>query len=179
MACNGILKSQGVCLCRDLDDVADNFLTESLDSGSYPCVLPDALPRKVREGGRIVNVSVIAGTGVDAAHPGEVLGMAVAPVGTALLAGLPEVPELSPSQRGGRGHLRRPPRVEPGDRHGGWLATVSPHFIASLPTRAPKCAQPGVSTTERTIYQQLSPGEVHGQLDRVVEQLQEPFPQVA
>ena len=31
----------------------------------------------------------------------------------------------------------------------------------------------------RTIYQQLSPAEVHGQLGRVVEQLQEPFPQVA
>jgi hypothetical protein len=31
----------------------------------------------------------------------------------------------------------------------------------------------------RTIYQQLSPEEVHAQLDRVVEQLREPFPQVA
>ena len=31
----------------------------------------------------------------------------------------------------------------------------------------------------RTIYQQLSPAEVHRQLDRVVEQLREPFPQVA
>ena len=31
----------------------------------------------------------------------------------------------------------------------------------------------------RTIYQQLSPAEVHAQLDRVVEQLREPFPQVA
>ena len=31
----------------------------------------------------------------------------------------------------------------------------------------------------RTIYQQLSPAEVHGQLDRVVEQLREPFPWVA
>ena len=31
----------------------------------------------------------------------------------------------------------------------------------------------------RTIYQQLSPAEVHGQLSRVVEQLREPFAQVA
>ena len=31
----------------------------------------------------------------------------------------------------------------------------------------------------RTIYQQLSPAEVHGQLDRMVEQLREPVPQVA
>ena len=51
--------------------------------------------------------------------------------------------------------------------------------MANLLTRVPKRAQPGVATMVRTIYQQLSPAEVHGQLDRVVEQLQEPFPQVA
>ena len=53
------------------------------------------------------------------------------------------------------------------------------HFMANLLTRVPKRAQPGVATTVRTIYQQLSPTEVHGQLDRVMEQLREPFPQVA
>ena len=31
----------------------------------------------------------------------------------------------------------------------------------------------------RTIYQPLSPAEVHGQFDRVMEQLLKPFPQVA
>ena len=36
-----------------------------------------------------------------------------------------------------------------------------------------------MATMVRTIYQQLSPVEVHGQLDRVMEQLLEPFPQVA
>ena len=51
--------------------------------------------------------------------------------------------------------------------------------MANLLTRVPKRAQPGVATMVRTIYQQLSPAEVHGQLDRMVEQLREPFPQVA
>ena len=51
--------------------------------------------------------------------------------------------------------------------------------MANLLTRVPKRAQPDVATMVRTIYQQLSPAEVHGQLDRVVEQLREPFPQVA
>ena len=46
--------------------------------------------------------------------------------------------------------------------------------MANLLTRVPKRAQPGVATMVRTIYQQLSPAEVHGQLDRVVEQLREP-----
>ena len=53
------------------------------------------------------------------------------------------------------------------------------HFMANLLTRVPKRAQSGVATMVRTIYQQLSPAEVHAQLDRVVEQLREPFPQVA
>ena len=35
------------------------------------------------------------------------------------------------------------------------------------------------ATKVRAIYQQLSPAEVHGQLGRAVEQLREPFPQVA
>ena len=55
------------------------------------------------------------------------------------------------------------------------------HFMANLLTRVPKRAQPGVATQDPpwcAVYQQLSPAEVHGQ-DRVVEQLREPFPQVA
>ncbi len=36
-----------------------------------------------------------------------------------------------------------------------------------------------MATMARTIHQQLSSAEVHAQLDRVVEQLREPFPQVA
>ena len=51
--------------------------------------------------------------------------------------------------------------------------------MANLLTRVSKRAQPGVATMVCTIYQQLSPAEVHGQLDRVVEQLREAFAQVA
>ena len=51
------------------------------------------------------------------------------------------------------------------------------HFMANLLTRVPKRAQPtrrgypGPSRMVRTIYQQLSPAEVHGQLDRVVSEV--------
>ena len=50
------------------------------------------------------------------------------------------------------------------------------HFMTNLLTRAPERAQPGVATMVRTIYLQISPEEAHAQLDRVVEQLREPFP---
>ena len=53
------------------------------------------------------------------------------------------------------------------------------HFMGNLLTRVPKRSQPGVAAMVRTIYQQLSPEEVHAQADRVVVQLQEHFPQAA
>ena len=53
------------------------------------------------------------------------------------------------------------------------------HFMTNLLTRVPRRAQPWVATIVRTIYQQPSPDEVHAQLDRVTDQLQNRFPQVA
>ena len=44
---------------RDLDQVAEDFLGRPLDGGLYHYVWLDALTRKVRECGRIVNVSVV------------------------------------------------------------------------------------------------------------------------
>ena len=51
--------------------------------------------------------------------------------------------------------------------------------MTNLLTRVPRRAQPWVATMVRTIYQQPSPDEVHAQFDRVTDQLQNRFPQVA
>ena len=53
------------------------------------------------------------------------------------------------------------------------------HFMTNLLTRVPRRAQPWVANMVRTIYQQPSPQEVHAQLERVIAQLQNRFPQVA
>ena len=53
------------------------------------------------------------------------------------------------------------------------------HFMTNLLTRVPKRAQPWVATMVRSIYQQPSAAEVHSQHEKVVEQLQERFPQAA
>ena len=97
--------------------------------------------------------------------------------GPARLAGLPEVVdglsgvELVTSDA----HQGLEERHRRGVRWGG-LATL-PHSLHGQPARVPKRAQPGVATMVRTIYATVS-RRVHGQLDRV-EQLREPFPQVA
>ena len=74
---DSISKSQVSRICRDLDEMVENFLGRPLDGGPYPYVWLDALTQKVREGGRIVNVSVVVVTGVNAQGQREVLGVDV------------------------------------------------------------------------------------------------------
>ena len=54
--------------------MVEAFLGQPLDGGPYPYVWLDALTQEVREGGRIVNVSVVVATGVNAQGQREVLG---------------------------------------------------------------------------------------------------------
>ena len=50
---------------QELDDVVESFLGRSLDGEAYPYPWLDALTQKVRESGRIVNVSVVVATAVN------------------------------------------------------------------------------------------------------------------
>ena len=183
LGCDGISSSQVSRICEQLDEVVESFLGRPLDGGPYPYVWLDGLTQKVREGGRIVNVCVVVATGVNAEGQREILGMDVGASedGAFWLAFL-----RSLTARGLSGV-----ELVTSDAHQGLKNAIAAvfagaswqrcrtHFMANLLTRVPKRAQPGVATMVRTIYQQLSPAEVHGQLDRVVEQLREPFPQVA
>ena len=183
LGCDGISKSQVSRICRDLDEVVENFLGRPLDGGPYPYVWLDALTQKVREGGRIVNVSVVVATGVNAQGQREVLGMDVGASenGAFWLAflrslnarGLSGV-ELVISDAN-QGLTQAIATVFAGS---GWQRCRT-HFMANLLSRVPKRSQPGVATMVRTIYQQLSPEEVHAQADRVIAQLPEHFPQAA
>ena len=65
LGCEGISKSQVSRICQELDVVVDGFLGSPLDAGPYPYLWLDALTQKVREDGRIVNVSVVVATAVN------------------------------------------------------------------------------------------------------------------
>ena len=188
LGCDGISKSQVSRICGQLDEVVETFLGRPLDGGPYPYVWLDALTQKVREGGRIVNVSVVVATGVNVQGQREVLGMDVGTSedGAFWLAFL-----RSLSARGLSGAELVISDAHQSDAHQGLknaIATVfagagwqrcRTHFMSNLLTRVPKRSQPGVAAMVRTIYQQLSPEEVHAQADRVIAQLREHFPQAA
>ena len=77
LGCEGISKSQVSRICQELDHVVESFLSRPLDGGPYPYLWLDALTQKVREEGRIVNVSVVVGAAVNTEGKREILGMDV------------------------------------------------------------------------------------------------------
>ena len=77
LGCEGISKSQVSRICGELDRVVDSFLDRPLAGGAYCYLWLDALSQKVREEGRIVNVSVVVGTAVNAEGKREIVGLDV------------------------------------------------------------------------------------------------------
>ena len=150
---------------------------------TYSYLWLDALTQKVREDARIVNVSVVVATAINGEGKREIIGMDVGTSedGAFWLAFL-----RSLSARGLGGV-----ELVVSDAHQGLRGAIAAvfggaswqrcrtHFMTNLLTRVPRRAQPWVATMVRTIYQQLSPDEVHAQLDRVTDQLRNRFPQVA
>ena len=59
LGCEGISKSQVSRICAELDSVVTSFLERPLDGGPYRYLWLDALTQRVREEGRIAQVSVV------------------------------------------------------------------------------------------------------------------------
>ena len=77
LGCKGISKSQVSRICQELDVVVYGFMGRPLDGVPYPYLWLDALTQKVREAGRIVNVSVVVATAVNSEGKREIFGMDV------------------------------------------------------------------------------------------------------
>ena len=183
LGCEGISKSQVSRICSELDAVVDSFLGRPLDGGPYPYLWLDALTQKVREDGRIVNVSVAVTTGVNREGKREVLGI---DVGTSE-DGAFRLAFLRSLAARGLGGVE----LVTSDAHQGLKDAIArvfadaswqrcrTHFMTNVLSRVPRRAQPWVATMVRTIYQQPYPEEVHAQHARMVGMLDERFPQAA
>ncbi len=176
-------KSQVSRLAQSLDQIVEDFRTRPLDGAPYAYVTLDALVVKCREGGRTVNVCVVHAVGVNRDGFRESLGLDVvtAEDGAAWLAFL-------------RGLLARGlagVKLVSSDAHPGLVDAIAAtlpgaawqrcrtHFMRNLLTRVPKSAQSFVATMVRTIFAQPDAATVHEQHGRIVDQLQDRFPEAA
>ena len=72
----GLSKSQVSVMARDLDVLVKDFHGRPLDADPCMFVAADALTMKVREGGRVIKITVMVATGVNADGYREILGVA-------------------------------------------------------------------------------------------------------
>jgi transposase-like protein len=177
MGIEGISSSQVSRMAAELDTKVAEFRNRPLEDGPYRYVWIDALTQKVREGGRVVNVSVVIATAVNAEGRREIVGFdAVTAESTqawteflrSLVArGLSGV-ELVIS-----------------DAHGGIKAAIATvfdgaswqrcrtHFMANLASRVAKGDWPMVATLVRSVFEQPDRDATWDQLGVVVDKLTE------
>lgn len=179
----GISKSQVSEIAKQLDAVVNDFRNRPLSGRKYPFVWLDALAIKTREGGRVVNVSVVVATGVNSEGYREILGVDVF-TGECEAAWLAFLRNLV--NRGLSGV-----ELIVSDAHTGLVAAIRTtypgaswqrcrtHFMANLLAKVPKSAQAFVATLVRTIFLQPDAESVWNRLWAVVEQLEGRFPEAA
>ena len=176
-------KSQVSVMAAELDDMVEGFRSRRLDAGPYTFAWIDALTRKVREGGRTVNVHALIAAGVNADGRREIPGIDVASSedGAGWLAFLRGL-----VARGLSGVQMVTSGCHQGLRDA--IASVLPgaawqrcrtHYHRNLLTRVPKSARPRVSTLVRTIFEQPGAASVRARHRQVVSALEARFPQAA
>ncbi|NLE95705.1 MAG: IS256 family transposase, partial [Dehalococcoidia bacterium] len=182
LGCEGISKSQVSRICQELDGMVEAFLTRPLDGGPYRYLWVDALTQKVRESGRIVNVSVVIATAVNSEGRREILGLDIgtsedhafwlAFLRSLLARGLSGV-ELVTSDA----HQGLKEAIALCFAGASWQRCRT-HFMVNLLSRVPKRAQAAVATVVRTIYQQPTAEQVLQQHEQVVRHFAARFPAV-
>ena len=169
----GLSKSQVSVMAQDLDAHVEDFRTRPLDQGPYTFVAADALTMKVREGGRVRNVSVMVATGVNADGHREILGIQVATGEThagwlgffrdLVARGLSGVALVTSDAHAGL--VEAIAATLPG---AGWQRCRT-HYAANLMAVCPKSAWPGVKAMLHSVYDQPDAVAVHAQLDKLLD----------
>lgn len=175
MGIDGMSSSQVSRLAASLDAKVAEFRNRPLDAGPYRYVWIDALTQKVREGGRVVNVSAVIATSVNNEGRREIIGFDI--VTTESTASWTEFLR-SLVARGLSGV-----ELVISDAHGGIKAAIGQvlseaswqrcrtHFMANLCTKVPKASWPMVATLVRSIFEQPDHDSTWSQLDDVVTKL--------
>ena len=178
----GLSRSQVSVMAKDLDAHVADFRGRPLDAGPYTFVAADALTIKVREGGRVLNVSVMVATGVNADGHREILGIQVATTesGAGWLSFFHDL-----VARGLSGVA-----LVTSDAHTGLVEAIAAtlpgaswqrcrtHYAANLMSVCPKAAWPGVKAMLHSVYDQPDTDAVNAQFDKLLDTVAESLPQV-
>ncbi|MFK5636195.1 IS256 family transposase, partial [Ornithinimicrobium sp. LYQ103] len=182
----GLSKSQVSVMAAELDEHVESFRTRPLDAGPYTFVAVDALVLKVREGGRVVKVSALVATGVNAEGYREILGIQVA-TGETTASWLGFFRDLVARGLTSAG----PVGLVTSDAHAGLVEAIGAtlpgtawqrcrtHYAANLMAATPKSSWPWVKALLHSVYDQPDAPAVHAQLDRVLQTLVGKLPAVA
>ena len=175
MGIEGISKSEVSRIAAELDAKVEQFRTRPLDAGPYRYLWIDALTQKVREGGRVVNVSAVIATAVNREGRREIVGFGIVTAEDTdawceFLRGL--------VSRGLAGV-----DLVISDAHGGIKAAIAQvfseaswqrcrtHFMANLASRVPKASWSMVAALVRSIFEQPDRDATWAQLGDVVDKL--------
>ena len=119
MGIEGMSKSEVSRMAAELDAMVAEFKERPLDQGPYRYLWIDALTQRVREGGRVVNISAVIATAVNAEGRREIVGFDI--VTTEDTAAWTDFLRSLGGPGAGwcrTGHLRRPRRHQGRHRHG-------------------------------------------------------------
>lgn len=175
MGIDGISRSEVSRMAGELDAKVAEFRERPLDAGPYRYLWIDALTQRVREGGRVVLVSAVIATAVNAQGYREIVGFDIV---------------TTEDTDAWKGFLRS--LVARGlsgvelvisDAHGGIKAAIAAvfdgvswqrcrtHFMANLATKVPKASWPMVATLVRSIFEQPDRDATWDQLGEVTDRL--------
>lgn len=175
MGIEGISPSEVSRMAAGLDVKVAEFRERPLDDGPRRYVWIDALTQRVREGGRVVNVSAVVATAVNAEGRREIIGFDI--VTTESTEAWTEFLR-SLVARGLTGV-----ELVISDAHGGIKAAIAQvlseaswqrcrtHFMANLATKAPKANWPMIATLVRSVFEQPDRDSTWNQLGDVVDKL--------
>ena len=175
MGIEGMSKSEVSRLAAELDERVAEFRNRPLEAGPYRYLWIDALTQRVREGGRVVNVSAVIATAANAEGRREIVGFDI--VTTEDTAAWTEFLR-SLVARGLSGV-----ELVISDAHGGIKAAIAAvlseatwqrcrtHFMANLASRVPKASWPMIATLVRSVFEQPDRDATWSQLADVIDKL--------
>lgn len=183
MGIEGISKSQVSEMAKSLDEIVSDFRQRPLDHGPYRYLWVDAIVQRCREGGRVVNVTAVTATSVNADGRRELLGLDVFTsedeaawetfFNDLVARGLSGVElVISDAHKGLKAAIAR-------TFVGASWQRCRTHFARNLLAKVPKAAQDFVAALNRSIFAQPNAQEVWAQHRRVVDQLAERFSDAA